>query len=270
MPLHSLYTESFGEGEKVLLCLHGLGSNRHYWSYAQKELNKTLQNYRLILVDLPGHGRSVFPKEETDYYDYTTRQLLALVEQPEISLLGHSMGGIFALRIASVIPSKVKQVILDSSPLFGWSSIPSSFFKAMGINPLVSYPLLSLMKCSYQTRMLILRRTVFDIEKLPAEDRETLREGLLGADRRVLYLANNAMRGLDVTKNIKEIERKISVTCLFGENDNIVSTSLVVEKLKKIESTSKIVIFPQTGHCAQMERPDAYYRTIKNCLNGAW
>ena len=44
-----------GESEHPLLMIHALGADSQMWEHQREELSKVR---RLVMVDLPGHGRS--------------------------------------------------------------------------------------------------------------------------------------------------------------------------------------------------------------------
>ena len=110
-----LYYRTIGEPlSPPLLLLHGfLGSHRDF-----EELLPTLsQQFYCILVDLPGHGKSL---NVLDRYTFsaTATALLALLDQLKISqthLLGYSMGGRLALYLLCHYPERFMRVVLESA-----------------------------------------------------------------------------------------------------------------------------------------------------------
>lgn len=103
----------FGKGNAVLL-IHGFLENSLMW----EDLVAKLQHrYRVISVDLLGHGKS-------DCYGYVhtmedqADMLFALVSElrlRKISLIGHSMGGYIALAFAELYPDNLRSLILLNS-----------------------------------------------------------------------------------------------------------------------------------------------------------
>lgn len=108
----SCHVEIIGQGEPLVL-LHGWGMNSAVW----QRIIKRLSGYRrLYLVDLSGMGNSqtVSP--------YTLDRLGAAVAEviPGVSdVLGWSLGGLVAQRIALDQPERVRSLILvGTSPCF--------------------------------------------------------------------------------------------------------------------------------------------------------
>ncbi|MCC5921900.1 MAG: alpha/beta hydrolase [Cyclobacteriaceae bacterium] len=99
-----------GSGE-VIVMIHGLGSYAPAWKYQVEELKK---NYRCIVVDLPGYGKSSKGKYAANM-TFQANRLLELMLQlgiGEFHLMGHSMGGQIAMTMALQEPNRVKSLML--------------------------------------------------------------------------------------------------------------------------------------------------------------
>ena len=109
------YTEK-GEGQHVMV-LHGWTCDSHDWSWQLPELES---KYRTVAVDLRGHGRSeVMPSGHYNPADYVADiESLILTHYPghKFTLIGHSMGGQIAARLAAKRPDLVNAVVsIDGS-----------------------------------------------------------------------------------------------------------------------------------------------------------
>lgn len=109
-------TVNFDESGKgnVVLLIHGFLEDLSMWTDLTSHLDK---RYRVISVDLLGHGKS-------DCYGYVhtmedqADMLFALISElrlRKISLIGHSMGGYIALAFAELYPDNVRSLILLNS-----------------------------------------------------------------------------------------------------------------------------------------------------------
>jgi pimeloyl-ACP methyl ester carboxylesterase len=95
-----------GEG-KPLLLVHGLGGAAANWVALAPLL---LPGWRVIVPDLPGHGGSSPLPAAPSLNAYADR-LALLLERPA-AVVGHSLGGAIALRLAIRRPEVVSRLIL--------------------------------------------------------------------------------------------------------------------------------------------------------------
>lgn len=105
----SLITQ--GKGPTITL-LHGWGMNSAIF---KSLVNKLSAMFEVVCVDLPGHGQSDW--SENMGFD----QQVEMLEQvlPRSSIVGWSLGGLFATRLANNHPEKFKRLILlSSNPCF--------------------------------------------------------------------------------------------------------------------------------------------------------
>lgn len=115
----------YGHGTPVLL-FHGWGFNQSIWTGL---LPKLTHKYTVYLVDLPGFGTSKYQ----DWQNFKL-SLLSLLP-PKFALLGWSMGGLYATRLALEEPDRVSCLFnIASSPHFlaskSWPGIlPQAFQK---------------------------------------------------------------------------------------------------------------------------------------------
>ncbi|MET1079054.1 MAG: alpha/beta hydrolase [Pseudomonas sp.] len=93
-----LHYEEYGQGAPVLL-LHGLGSSTLDWEYQTPVL---IPHYRVIALDLRGHGRSDKPDEAYSIAGFA-EDVVALIEHlalGPVHLIGISMGGMVGFQLA--------------------------------------------------------------------------------------------------------------------------------------------------------------------------
>ena len=124
----------YGSGEPVVL-FHGWGFDSKIWFPLLPEL---LEKYQLYLVDLPGFGLT----PPMEWEDFKVRALEKLPKK--FSLLGWSMGGLYATRLAIEAPQQVTHLVnISSSPRFlregKWPGIEErvikSFYQNLATHP---------------------------------------------------------------------------------------------------------------------------------------
>jgi 2-succinyl-6-hydroxy-2,4-cyclohexadiene-1-carboxylate synthase len=95
-----------------ILFLHGFLGSSSDWLQVVRELRAA---WRCVLTDLPGHGRAHFPKQPKLYsLDGLAQAVLASVRQP-VHLVGYSLGGRLALRLALLYPERFLSLTLISA-----------------------------------------------------------------------------------------------------------------------------------------------------------
>ena len=114
----TLHYEVAGEGDPVLF-IHGFGLDADMWA---PQWPLFAQRYRAIRCDLRGYGRSTMPQGAYAHVDDLLALLDHLRSRPA-HLVGLSMGGRYALRIAQAAPESVRSLTLADTALDGhaWS-----------------------------------------------------------------------------------------------------------------------------------------------------
>jgi pimeloyl-ACP methyl ester carboxylesterase len=112
---HRIEYDSYGEGERLLVLIHGLLMNRRMF----ERLGPALAEHgnRVVCVDLLGHGRSDRPEDLRLYsMPLFARQLAALLdhlEQPSAVVGGTSLGANVALELAVHQPERVRALFIE-------------------------------------------------------------------------------------------------------------------------------------------------------------
>jgi pimeloyl-ACP methyl ester carboxylesterase len=106
-----------GAGQQTCLLIHGLGDGSYSWD---PFLALVSGSSRMISVDLRGHGLSSW-RAAGDYgLDHYVDDVLALLRHLNVgpvTLIGHSLGGAVALRVAARSEAKAASlVIVDTHP----------------------------------------------------------------------------------------------------------------------------------------------------------
>lgn len=107
--------EEVGAGEPLLL-LHGFTGSKETW---RSFLSSWSKHFRVIAVDLLGHGKTEHPVDEARYnIEVVAHDLLILVDSihaEQVHILGYSMGGRLAVTFASLYPKRVRSLVLEST-----------------------------------------------------------------------------------------------------------------------------------------------------------
>jgi len=99
-----------GAGQPVML-IHGVGMRLEAWSPQAQSL---AANYRVISVDMPGHGESDRLVADARLEDFVAwfSEVIDGLELDRVSVAGHSMGALIASGLAATMGSRIARVAL--------------------------------------------------------------------------------------------------------------------------------------------------------------
>jgi pimeloyl-ACP methyl ester carboxylesterase len=123
-----------GKGEPVIL-IHG------WWSsgWINWDLPGTTallaRDYRVIWLDMPGHGRSDKPEKEEAYGPELVKHVIRLMDHLKIKkahIVGYSMGGIITAKLLAKHPERALSGTLGGMGWLREDSLEQKFFAAGG------------------------------------------------------------------------------------------------------------------------------------------
>jgi len=98
----------------TVVFIHGAQNDHTVWGLQSRYLAH--HGYRVLAVDLPGHGRSLgAPLSTIDDMARWIVQLMDATDTETASLVGHSMGSLVALAAAGSVPDRVNALALVGS-----------------------------------------------------------------------------------------------------------------------------------------------------------
>ena len=112
----SLSSLHWGDQAPSMVFLHGGGQNAHTWDAVALLLGESM-----VAIDLPGHGHSDW-REDKAYWPFTTATAIAeVLDQMNlpapVALVGMSLGGLTAIRLAALRPELFTSVtVIDVTP----------------------------------------------------------------------------------------------------------------------------------------------------------
>ena len=223
-----------GDGDLVVL-LHGWGQNIEM----MQPLVAGLKNKKVLIIDLPGFGKSCKPNYAWSIEDYAdfVNKIVNNLGYNKCSIIGHSFGGKIGLIYASKYD--VDKLILFASPYkveLKKESLKLKIFKKMKKIP-------------------FLKETVEFAKKHMGSTDYRNASGIM-RDILVKHVNN------DITENVKII--KCPVLIIWGDNDVTVDKSNAYE-LESLIKDAGVVILPGT-HYAYLENINQVIRIIKNFI----
>ena len=135
-----------GEGEPVVL-IHGFARNIEIDWIEPGILEKLAASFRVIAMDVRGHGGSGKPEGDNAYGRKMVEDIARLLDHLRIDrarLIGYSMGGRIALKLAAMCPNRVRSVVLigagggrEGDDHGFWDSVAQSLECGGGVRPVI-------------------------------------------------------------------------------------------------------------------------------------
>jgi pimeloyl-ACP methyl ester carboxylesterase len=263
------YRDEGNPNGRPLLLVHGFSASLHTW---EKWVGPLGAEYRLISVDLPGHGLTRTPagydpaiENYADFVDAFAKKL----NLGKVTVIGSSMGGNTAWQLALRHPERVDAIVLVGAS--GWpdpridDAEEPAIFKMLR-NPVMGPVLRRLdntpqvragLKHAFVDQTLVddaMVKRYVDFSRLPNHG-ETL-IAIMTSDRTVAT---------------KEMLAKISVPTLIlhGRQDNLVEVDGAT-KFNDAIAGSRVIIYENVGHLPQEEIPARSAEDLRAFLRAAF
>lgn len=245
-----------GAGRPIVF-IHGFGASLDTWRYLEEALKN---NYRLILLDLKGHGYSDRPRDDRYALQDHAAIVLGLMEHLNLKnavLVGNSYGCavalMAALRAQQSSSERVAALVLIAGSL-DREDLP--FYLRLMRLPIVGWLAAKLTPATFGTR-LILKRAYYDDEKVTDSLVKLYAkyQRIPGTEHALLATARQ-MIPADFSGLRQELNKlHVPVLNIIGEHDQIISRESA-EGVCRILPRCKAVIIDEVGHVPHEEKPD--------------
>ncbi|MBE2233255.1 MAG: alpha/beta fold hydrolase [Anaerolinea sp.] len=252
------YWAGGSQGSPVVL-IHGLGCHVEDW---QANFDALAALHRVWALDLPGHGRTDKPADApygVPYLATFVQDFMAALQISRAHVVGHSMGGAVATRLAFTHPELVDRLVLVASAGLGRQV-------HLGLR-LASVPRLGerLMRPSRAGAATFARMTIYDPaviteEKIDCDYALAAQPGALEALLRTartglnLFGQKRSLWGLHVSR-LPSITAPVLV--VWGRQDPTIPVAHAEVAAKGLPNV-RVQIFDKCGHVPMLEKADAF------------
>ena len=251
----------FGDAAPRVVFLHGGGQNAHTWDTVIVGLGEPA-----LSIDLPGHGRSAW-REDGDYgpkLNATAVEPVVRAFAPEAELVvGMSLGGLTALRLAVTAPDLVRKLVLvDVTP-----SAPERHTEMTdeqkGTVALVQG------EKSFPSFDAMLEVTV---AAAPHRDRESLRRGVFHNAKRLddgtwTWRYDSIRKGEGFDGLWDDVPKLTTPTTLVrGANSFFVNDDDAAEFARNAPGFQTVHIVENSGHSVQSDQPVRLIEILRGVL----
>jgi pimeloyl-ACP methyl ester carboxylesterase len=250
-----LYYSDTGEGNPVVL-LHGYLESSEVWNAFAEKLSR---RYRVISMDLPGHGHStIFGESHSmEFMATLIKGLLDSLDIKKIFLTGHSLGGYVALAFLELFPEQLKGYCLFHS------------------HPLADTPEV-ILKREREIKVVKSGRKFLiypeNISKMFADENlERLKEAVQQLKDIASRLSDEGiiavLNGMITRPSRVKIMEKATVPCLWilGRHDKYISCDSVLEKVR-VPSNARLFILEKSGHLGFIEEEETSLRIVTDFI----
>jgi pimeloyl-ACP methyl ester carboxylesterase len=270
---HRMRYVDIGAGEHTVVLVHGFSASWRVWTDVMPAL---ADHYRVIAIDLPGFGSSEPPDDAT--MATAAGAVVELVQQvrsdhESVTMVGHSMGTLVVTEIAAAAPELVERVVLLGGPCTSAVRVvqhPTYVFRApnllsvllevvLGVIPLPK-ALHRFIARNAWARAIMLRPYAHKPRRIaPAMVANLLHR--FGAPHNHAVLREARRYNFDIAAR--------AVACpifvVHGDKDLLVPPS-DVEKFAAMAPVKKVFVLRQTGHNAEIERPNTLNKVLLRLL----
>lgn len=246
-----------GSGETIML-LHGFGEDSSIFHHQQAELEK---NYTVILVDLPGSGRSpALPSSDVSIETFAevVHDIVQAEGLPTFVLVGHSMGGYITMAYA--------EKYADTLKAFGWmhsTAMPDSDEKIVtrkkGIEFIQHNGAYAFLKTSIPNLF-----SDYSKRNCPELISNLIEEGSRFTNEALIQYYRAMMARPDRKHVLKQA--KVPVLMIAGTED-VAAPLADVSAQASLPKECHFHVLENTGHMGMIERPDDVSRLLNKFLS---
>lgn len=245
-----------GRGEPALIFVHGWCCDRSYWN---EQLPHFAQKYKVVSVDLAGHGESGLDRKAWTM-DAFGDDVVAVAEKlnlKQVVLIGHSMGGIVILKAAFKMPERILGLVaVDEFSNLEAKSTPEEIEKLLvpfrsNFTDAVGNVVRTMFTSKSDSKLV--ERIIADMSACPPS------VGLgaaTGADGMVEFQYNMDNR---LTRTLQELKAPI----VFINSD---SEPTEVEINRRYLPSFNAKVVPGVGHFVMLERPEIFNGLLEESI----
>jgi pimeloyl-ACP methyl ester carboxylesterase len=260
---------------ELVLFVHGMSGAATNWTDLMAEL---APDFDCVALDLPGSGFSPPPSKIAGYsVNAQAGTVIRLIEAltgdsdhaGPVHLVGNSMGGAVSVRVAARRPDLVKTLTLISPAMPDLKVRRSVAHFPLLALPFVGERLVRQWSLRYpvENRVAGVFETCFadpsrlHRDRFAAEVEALRRRDALSHEPASLVGAARTLVGETIRPaplSLWRAARRVTAPCLvlFGQRDRLVHPRLAV-RATRVFRDARVLVLPDTGHLAQMERPGA-------------
>jgi len=263
-PEGKLHYHDVGEGP-VLLCLHGSGPGVSSWANFRENLGAFTQKFRCLLLDMPGFGGS----DDIEGHPMLTApgaviRFLDGVGVDKANILGNSMGGGVAAKVASSHPDRVLRLAcIGGVGMSLFSSFPPEGIKLLA--EFVADPtrerIVTWMKSMVYDQSLITDEFVAERfnQATKKDGNASIKKMYSGEALNMMKLMSSGSAAISRLEFLAKIEAPTLI--LWGRDDRVTPLDMALIPMRLIPK-AELHTFFDCGHWSMLERKQEFESTV--------
>jgi pyruvate dehydrogenase E2 component (dihydrolipoamide acetyltransferase) len=239
-----------GEGDEVLVLLHGFGGDAENWRF---NLDSLADGRTVLAIDLPGHGSSTKQVGDLGALVTAVTDVLDARRVDKAHLAGHSMGGLVAAELALSAPGRVQSLALVAPVGFG-SEINSGYIDGF-IAARTRRELKPVLQLLFADESLVSRQLVDEVLRYKRLDGV---EDALRTLQASLFAGGRQQRV--VAEDLKRLDLPILV--IWGARDQVIPFGHANEA----PEGARVEVLADVGHSPHMEAAGEVNRLVADHL----
>ncbi|MDH0893052.1 MULTISPECIES: alpha/beta fold hydrolase [unclassified Pseudomonas] len=250
-----IFLSEAGQGHPLLM-LHGGGAGASGMSNYSRNIEALAKQFRVLVVDMPGYGQSTKGLDRSDSFGDLARSMLGLLDVLQIKsahVVGNSLGGACALRMALEAPARVSALVLmGPGGINTTRSLPTK-----GLNQLLDYyngegPTLEKIT-RFIREYLVYDGSLVTDAMIAERYRSSIDPEVVAAPPLRRPPGLKAALRMDFTRDARLDQCQVPTLVLWGAEDKVNRPS-GGETLRKRMPNCDLYLFSKTGHWVQWER----------------
>ncbi|MCX6835080.1 MAG: alpha/beta hydrolase [candidate division Zixibacteria bacterium] len=246
-----IYYDVHGQGDRALVFVHCWSCDRTYW---QNQVDEFAKDYRVVTVDLGGHGQSGMNRKVWTLaaFGADVAAVVNKLDLKNVVLIGHSMGGPVCIEAARRLQGRVVAIVgVDNFQNFGdkltkeevdaWVAHLQPDF-----TPTVDFFVRSMFPAGADSSLV--RRIAADMASAPPDVAiSAITETLLYDYRAALAEVRVPIRTISSDEHVTDVKANAAIAASFA-----------------------MKVMPGRGHFLQLEDPKTFNRLLHETLAEFW
>jgi pimeloyl-ACP methyl ester carboxylesterase len=262
-----IHIKKMGNGEPVLILLHGFASSLYTWNPVMQSL---AQQCTVIAFDRPGFGLSERPlawRGKNPYgMDAQVDLVIALLDHfgvKQAILMGNSAGGTVAMQVALDHPERVSSLILVDPAVYHGGGVPAWLLTILGtpqmrhLGPLFARQILSRGRN-------VIKYVYHDPARMsPDMEEYYLKPFKVENWDKSLWEFTLASHPVGLADRLSELNQPCLV--ITGDDDRIVPTRESIRLASELPD-GRLIVIENAGHVPHEEQPQLFMNAVADYL----